>query len=339
MIYLGNGIYSSAGDVLIHGGPWKKHKYIRIENGRYIYPLDIAGMPPPKIGAPGKVKKYASTRNQGPSDPEWAQRTGSGSGTSRNVYNYEETKPKNKLKKKLSKAYDKTGDVINKILDKDTYADLYDKTINKAVQKHKYKDLYGTVKVTSPSAAERAQRGSNGQSRNTQNMPSYGRPSNSKYSKSVSSQGPSAAERAQTNRSVRTGTARSRNVQNMPKTATKSTGQGPSAAERAQTNRSVRTGTARSRNVQNMPKYSRLPKGRWGKNSVSSSKLKQWKKNSVSGKRRNISYDRWNENSTSSPKTEKWEKNAVSKKRRKLTLAEKAALRKGSWKKWSATGN
>lgn len=272
MIYLGNGIYSSAGDVLIHGGPWKKHKYIRIDNGRYIYPLDIAGMPPPKIGAPGKVKKYASTRNQGPSDPEWAQRTGSGSGTSRNVYNYEETKPKNKLKKKLSKAYDKTGDVINKILDKDTYTDLYNKTINKAVQKHKYKDLYGTVKVTSQSAAERAQRGSNGQSRNTQNMPSYGRPSNSKYSKSVSSQG-------------------------------------PSAAERAQTNRSVRTGTARSRNVQNMPKYSRLPKGRWGKNSVSSSKLEQWNKN------------------------------AVSKKRRKLTLAEKAALRKGSWKKWSGTGN
>lgn len=28
-------------EVLEHGGEWKKHKYIRIENGRYIYPEDL----------------------------------------------------------------------------------------------------------------------------------------------------------------------------------------------------------------------------------------------------------------------------------------------------------
>ena len=60
MIYLGNGMYSDSS--LSHGGPWKEHKYIRIENGRYIYPSDIKGglqrsAPPPEI-------KYKEGRNR-----------------------------------------------------------------------------------------------------------------------------------------------------------------------------------------------------------------------------------------------------------------------------------
>lgn len=39
MIYLGNGLYSDSG-YLSHGGPWKTHKYIAIQNGRYVYPDD-----------------------------------------------------------------------------------------------------------------------------------------------------------------------------------------------------------------------------------------------------------------------------------------------------------
>lgn len=39
MIYLGNGMYSAAS--LSHGYTWSKHKYIRKEGNRYIYPEDL----------------------------------------------------------------------------------------------------------------------------------------------------------------------------------------------------------------------------------------------------------------------------------------------------------
>ena len=74
MIYLGNGMYSDVS--LSHGGPWSKHKYIRIENGRYIYPEDIRGKgrgqraigaPPPVVGREGheraKSSRYESEQN------------------------------------------------------------------------------------------------------------------------------------------------------------------------------------------------------------------------------------------------------------------------------------
>ena len=75
MIYLGNGMYSDSG-YLSHGGPWKTHKYIAIQNGRYVYPDDKNPVKKktwkdgPNIKVPGVVnldtRRLPDKRENGP---------------------------------------------------------------------------------------------------------------------------------------------------------------------------------------------------------------------------------------------------------------------------------
>lgn len=255
MIYLGNGLYSESGpDVLAHGGPWKTHKYIAIKNGRYIYPGDVKG---------GNRDKYQSGVNsQGPSAAEKAQsyaynpyykdpiyRPGT-MGVSRKSKNVDQGESH---ESEFVKDWRLKG--VDAILDraKQKGQDLKGAVkgkIKESKDKKKYKDLYGTVKVTKPSSAQRAQSNSSGEdvSRNVSGMPKYGRPDSKKYQNSVSSQSPSAAERAQryygSNASKNTSSGSdsvrypSRNDKNRNKKYQKAvSSQGPSAAERAQTTR------------------------------------------------------------------------------------------------------
>ena len=430
MIYLGNGMYSDSS--LSHGGPWKNHKYIRIENGRYIYPGDIGGNKG-KInwGAgsgsnPNNSKANNAFRRDTVLSARPSKKTayrkviaGSGRGTdwykstpftgervSADAY---KTQSANSVSSHYHPAYKPnpngemmTQDEINKILDAQDrngtsvktetngqrgapppeikykegrdrhnnrkqekrlqYTDKYQSGVNgqgpsaaeraqsyaynpyykdpiyrpgimdvsrksknvdqgeshesefvkdwrlkgvgavtdrvkqkgqdlgdavkgKAKEikdKKKYKDLYGTVKVTKTSSAQRAQSNSSGKdvSRNVSGMPRYGRPDNKKYQSAVSSQGPSAAERAQTTRYYSSkingkwdtppeaesnnihGTTRQRMVSynNKPK--------GPSAAEMAQ-----RNANGGSRNVEKKPKK---------KKSVKSA-VKSWVKKNIIG--------------------------------------------------------
>ena len=371
MIYLGNGMYSDSS--LSHGGPWKNHKYIRIENGRYIYPGDIGGnkgkinwgagsgsnpnnskannafrrdtikaarktadvdyemavaaqqqkfwesqkpesissqvdfvatkkalddaldnqdkngtqvstktysrnAPPPGIDyKTGRDRhnnrkqekrlqytdKYQSgVNNQGPSAAERAQsyaynpyykdpiyRPGT-MGVSRKSKNVDqgESRESEFIKDWRLKG---VGAVTDRVKQKGQ--DLGDAVKGKAKElkdKRTYKDLYGTVKVTKTSSAQRAQSNSSGKdvSRNVSGMPRYGRPDNKNYQNSVSSQGPSAAERAQryygSNASKNTSSGsnsvkykKTKDINKNKKYQKSVSSQGPSAAERAQTTR------------------------------------------------------------------------------------------------------
>lgn len=281
MIYLGNGMYSDSS--LSHGGPWKEHKYIRIENGRYIYPSDIKGglqrsAPPPEIKyKEGRDRhnnrkqekrlqytdKYQSGVNsQGPSAAERAQSYAynpyykdpiydpNHMGVSRKSKNVDqgESHESEFIKDWRLKG---VGAVTDRVKQKGQ--DLEDAVKGKAKElkdKKTYKDLYGTVKVTKTSSAQRAQSNSSGKdkSRNVSGMPKYGRPDSKNYQNSVSSQGPSAAERAQryygSNASKNTSSGsnsvkykKTKDINKNKKYQKSVSSQGPSAAERAQTTR------------------------------------------------------------------------------------------------------
>lgn len=313
MIYLGNGMYSDSS--LSHGGPWKEHKYIRIENGRYIYPSDIKGgsqrsAPPPEIKyKEGRnrhryrkqekklqyVDKYQNSVNsQGPSAAERAQSYIYNPDYVRNDNNYayldEFRNSKNvdrgeSRESQFAKDWRRNGiGAVQERLDDKKY-DLEDK-VKELKDKKKYKDLYGTVKVTKPSRAQNAQSKSSSESRNVSGMPKYGRPDDSWYRSRVDLQGPSAAELAQRNpvgKRSRNTDLGSKNVNykktkdiNKNKKYQKSvSSQGPSAAERAQTTRYYGTKIngkwdkapeAESNNIhgttrQRIVSYSNKPKG------------------------------------------------------------------------------
>lgn len=203
MIYLGNGMYSDSS--LSHGGPWKEHKYIRIENGRYIYPSDIKGglqrsAPPPEIKyKEGRDRhnnrkqekrlqytdKYQSGVNsQGPSAAERAQRyygsnasknTSSGS----NSVKYKKTKDINK-NKKYQKSVSSQGPSAAERAQTTRY---YSSKINgkwDTPPEAESNNIHGTTrqrmvsynnKPKGPSAAEMAQRNANGGSRNVEKKP------------------------------------------------------------------------------------------------------------------------------------------------------------------------
>lgn len=283
MIYLGNGLYSESGpDVLAHGGPWKTHKYIAIKNGRYIYPGDIKGglqrsAPPPEIKyKEGRDRhnnrkqekrlqytdKYQSGVNsQGPSAAERAQSyvySPEYVKKNNNYANDDEFRNSRNVDRGESRESQFAKDWKNSPIDaiEDKVIDLEDVAkgkINELKGKKKYKDLYGTVKVTKTSSAQSAQSQLSSESRsdrskNVSGMPRYGRPDNYKYKNSVLYQDPSAAERAQRNavgKRSRNTDLGSKNVNykktkdiNKNKKYQKSvSSQGPSAAERAQTTR------------------------------------------------------------------------------------------------------
>ena len=399
MIYLGNGMYSDSS--LSHGGPWKNHKYIRIENGRYIYPGDIGGnkgkinwgagsgsnpnnskannafrrdtvlsatnpnkktayidvgglviplddkhsykeskrspknqeankildaqdrngtsvktetngqrgAPPPGIDyKTGRDRhnnrkqerrlqytdKYQSgVNNQGPSAAERAQSYAYNpyykdpiydpniQGVSRKSKNVDqgESHESEFVKDWRLKGI---GAVTDRVKQKGQ--DLGDAVKGKAKElkdKKTYKDLYGTVKVTKTSSAQRAQSNSSGKdvSRNVSGMPRYGRPDNKNYQNSVSSQGPSAAERAQryygSNASKNTSSGsnsvkykKTKDINKNKKYQKSVSSQGPSAAEMAQ-----RNANGGSRNVEKKPKK---------KKSVKSA-VKSWVKKNIIG--------------------------------------------------------
>ena len=55
MASIGKHLDTPVSDFLQHGGEWKKHKYIRIENGRYIYPEDDEA---------AKLRKFAGKHDE-----------------------------------------------------------------------------------------------------------------------------------------------------------------------------------------------------------------------------------------------------------------------------------
>ena len=281
MIYLGNGLYSESGPgVLAHGGQWRNHKYIRIENGRYIYPDDIKGglqrsaPPPSKDPKNGKSKKdgknlslpgsfgrdvdydvdaantydfhkYINTKPYssnytldehnkrnlkffaGNNEAPWPYTSQPFPGITRDVvidkklggeiadhYTTKTKKRKSKLRaEKEVNAYKESREGVKTTKDwtaerlKKEYSDRLGKQ-NAALSKQKYKE---TVSSQGPSAAEMAQRNAGNpdakRSRNTgigsinvKYKKTKDIKKNKKYQSSVSSQGPSAAEKAQTTR-------------------------------------------------------------------------------------------------------------------------------------------
>lgn len=292
MIYLGNGMYSNSGPDLMHGGPWKTHKYIAIKNGRYIYPGDKIGTsrklaPPPGVNnrdaREQKKKQYAkeqkekydnSVTNQGPSQAQRAQEYKEDITYNTNSRNTKKNRSNYSLYKEVANEYydeeyrrgavsnpvekaalvrinalnnvgkDVRKNIGNKI---DDAKDAAKEKVQNIKDKARYKDLYGTIKVTEPSKAEWAQRKHN-YNHNGYNLGSTGQPPipsrnvdtrksdnmKRKYNDSVSSQGPSAAEKAQQNPN-----GSSRNTYKNKKSVGKITytRQGPSVAEKAQTYR------------------------------------------------------------------------------------------------------
>lgn len=234
MIYLGNGIYSDAGSSLSHGGPWKDHKYIKIVNGRYIYPDDVRGNNSPN-NLSGRGRAPSKSADRFNSDGKWvstqtstAQGTHSLNGfvTSTAASDAYWNKKKEEIDAVLDKQ-DKNGTSVSVTKyakrpdgkDPNPKPGDHQHNIGKAPNSRAPRDngnISGTrfyaknkkfnkaVSSQGPSAAESAQRGmTKGSSKNvstgskTVQYQKKLSDTNKTYQKAVSSQGPSAAEKAQ----------------------------------------------------------------------------------------------------------------------------------------------
>lgn len=230
MIYLGNGMYSDVS--LSHGGPWSKHKYIRIENGRYIYPEDVRGRgrgqraigaPPPVVGREGheraKSSRYESEQNYKKADEALRRAVA----------------PKKKLVNPP-----RPGDVLTwSFGGSDQGPSQAERAKRDHDERNKHRDTRRDYANShqGPSQAEKAQRNKYGNSRNTEN----------KRNDSVTNQGPSQAEKAQRS-GGKPGTSRNvvtRYASKLFRDAVSK--QGPSQAEKAQR---VNGKPGTSRNVQ-----------------------------------------------------------------------------------------
>ena len=162
MIYLGNGIYSDAGSSLSHGGPWKDHKYIKIVNGRYIYPdgnnsrdskdktnnyPGFTQKPVPKGVSP---RAWFSSPFRLNSDGKWVDGVGTGpKAHDSNIFSKKlSAEPPTK---KVPKPDD--GGKVTKGVRRP------DDTVNRRDKANAYKAKYGEMGVANggPSAAEKAQ--------------------------------------------------------------------------------------------------------------------------------------------------------------------------------------
>ena len=216
MIYLGNGIYSDAGSSLSHGGPWKDHKYIKIVNGRYIYPdntrdrrkqyndnskpNDLSGDPKHSritVGSyrPGGLIPYGHSEHRPIEEKifEGVQSVGT-------------SKPTKYAKRPDGKDPNpKPGDHQHNVgKAPNSRAPRDNGNISGTRFYAKNKKFNKAVSSQGPSAAESAQRGmTKGSSKNvstgskTVQYQKKLSDTNKTYQKAVSSQGPSAAEKAQ----------------------------------------------------------------------------------------------------------------------------------------------
>lgn len=262
MIYLGNGIWSDSGPSLSHGGTWREHKYIAIKNGRYIYPDDNNRV---------KVKKYNdAVSSQGPSQAEKAQSYVYNPyfknpqydpnhmdtyRLSKNVDNGKQNESQAKKYWNMEKNYyDKYKHDMSpvgknalaalgtaKLVGYDVKNNLKDlknaagEKVKEIKDKKKYGKLYGTIKVTEPSAAQKAQSYSSSGtvSKNTYTGKTDFNKRMYESNPTITNQGPSQAELAQrggvatSSKNVSTGAGVNKNGKNPTKYAKRPDGKDP----------------------------------------------------------------------------------------------------------------